>query len=150
MVEALELAGIVFLSTFVSVFALGLQSLNVNQGHYLAAGLTSVVISTGHVYLYRYTPNPAGLQLVGYYAGGIAGITSSMWFHRIFRSTWWPKISAWLEAIAYTARARWALFRHRREIARAYAHQVPCGRCGDGTPFQCHRADCPRLGCDVH
>lgn len=76
----IELA--IFGSTFLSVFALGLQSLNVNQGHYLAAALTSMLISTGHVALYRYMPEASLSHLAAYYAGGITGITSSMWFHR--------------------------------------------------------------------
>lgn len=47
-----------FASTFVLVFALGAQSLNVNNGHYIAAALTSFVIG-----------------------GGPFGITASMWAH---------------------------------------------------------------------
>lgn len=82
----IELA--IFGSTFLSVFALGLQSLNVNQGHYMAAGLTSFAISTGHIALYRYMPEASLGHLAAYYAGGITGITSSMWFHRRFK-TWW-------------------------------------------------------------
>jgi len=85
----IELA--IFASTFLSVFALGLQSLNVNQGHYLAAGLTSFAISTGHIALYRFMPEATLGHLAAYYAGGILGITSSMWFHRRFK-LWW---TAW-------------------------------------------------------
>jgi hypothetical protein len=47
---------LVYLATFVSVFTLGLQSLNVNQGHYLAAAVTSFFIGSGHIFLYRYMP----------------------------------------------------------------------------------------------
>ena len=36
-----------FTSCFILVFALGAQSLNVNNGHYLAAGLTSFAIGAG-------------------------------------------------------------------------------------------------------
>jgi hypothetical protein len=84
----IELA--IFASTFLSVFALGLQSLNVNQGHYLAAALTSVLISTGHVALYKYMPEAQLEQLAAYYTGAIAGILSSMWFHRRFKD-WWTR-----------------------------------------------------------
>lgn len=79
---------LVFVSTFVCVFALGLQSLNVNQGHYFAAAVTSLAISGGHLFLYEIMPHPTGLDRLGYFAGGIAGITASMWFHRAFKA-WW-------------------------------------------------------------
>jgi len=75
----IELA--LFLSTFIAVFSLGLQSLNVNQGHYWAAAGTSLLISSGHILLYRYMPEAAAGQVLAYYAGGISGITSSMWVH---------------------------------------------------------------------
>jgi hypothetical protein len=35
---------ILFTSTFILVFALGLQSLNVNNGHFVLAAITSFVI----------------------------------------------------------------------------------------------------------
>lgn len=79
---------VVYLATFVSVFALGLQSLNVNQGHYIAAAVTSFFIGTGHIFLYCYMPQPGTLDLAGYYIGGITGITASMWFHRSVKA-WW-------------------------------------------------------------
>lgn len=79
---------LVFGSTFLAVFTLGLQSLNVNQGQYLAAAATSLAISSGHILLYRYMPDSGLPELVGYYAGGVAGITSSIWFHRRVRA-WW-------------------------------------------------------------
>lgn len=72
---------IVFASTYVSVFTLGLQSLNVNQGRYWAAAATSLGIGAGHVFLYRFMPEADLLQLIGYFAGGVTGITSSMWVH---------------------------------------------------------------------
>jgi hypothetical protein len=78
----------IFAATFVSVFALGLQSLNVNQGYYFAAIATSFFISTGHIFLYRYMPQPGSLDLIGYYLGGASGIASSMWFHRSVKA-WW-------------------------------------------------------------
>jgi uncharacterized BrkB/YihY/UPF0761 family membrane protein len=71
-----------FASTFIAVFALGFQSQNVNQGHYLAAALTSLAISTGHIALYRFMPEADPLQLAAYYAGGALGIVASMWVHR--------------------------------------------------------------------
>ncbi len=76
-----------FASTFVAVFALGLQSLNVNQGHYWAAAGTSLLIGLGHIALYKFMPGANAADIVGYLAGGVTGITSSMWFHRRFK-TW--------------------------------------------------------------
>ena len=86
---------IVFASTFLTVFALGLQSLNVNQGHYFAAALTSAAISIGHLWLYKVMPNPSWLDLGGYFVGGIVGITTSMWFHRVAKA-WWTARKATL------------------------------------------------------
>ena len=83
-----------FASTYIAVFALGLQSLNVNQGHYLAAALTSLAIGASHIALYKFMPSSGPLEWGGYFAGGVLGITSSMWFHRRFKA-WWK---AWLEA----------------------------------------------------
>lgn len=91
-------ASIVFASTFLTVFALGLQSLNVNQGHYIAAAATSAAISSGHLWLYRVMPDPSALDLVGYYLGGIVGITASMWFHRNVKA-WWAARRAKTETL---------------------------------------------------
>lgn len=84
---------LVFASTYVSVFTLGLQSLNVNQGHYLAAAVTSFFIGTGHIFLYKYMPSSGVPELVGYYLGGILGITTSIWFHKRVRA-WWAQRKA--------------------------------------------------------
>ncbi|PYJ07643.1 MAG: hypothetical protein DMF06_15030 [Verrucomicrobia bacterium] len=73
---------LIFLSTFVSVFALGFQSLNVNSGRYLAAIFTSFMIGAGHLCLYRYLPEASLSQNLAYLIGGPFGIVSSMWAHR--------------------------------------------------------------------
>lgn len=75
---------IVFLSSFVSVFALGFQSLNVNQGHRMAASLTSIAICTGTLFLLKSLPAAGFWPIASYYAGCNAGILSSMWFHPRF------------------------------------------------------------------
>ena len=72
----------IFLSAFVSVFALGFQSLNVNNGHYCAAFLTSFVIGIGNLSLYRFLPEATPSQTIAYLLGGPLGITASMWAHR--------------------------------------------------------------------
>ena len=71
-----------FASTFALVFFLGLQSLNVNGGHYRAAFLTSFGIGVGNLALYKLAPNASGIEIAAFLAGGPFGIVSSMWFHR--------------------------------------------------------------------
>jgi len=71
-----------FLSAFASVFALGFQSLNVNNGHYVAAFFTSFAIGIGHLCLYKFLPEATAPQIIAYLAGGPLGITLSMWTHR--------------------------------------------------------------------
>jgi hypothetical protein len=77
-----------FASTFVAVFALGLQSQNVNQGHYWAAAGTSLLIGGGHIALYKFMPGAQAAEVLAYLAGGVAGILTSMWFHRTVKA-WW-------------------------------------------------------------
>lgn len=77
-----------FAATFLSVFALGLQSLNVNQGHYWAAAFTSLLIGVSTMYLYEQMPTPTLLERAAYLAGGVSGITFSMWFHHTVKA-WW-------------------------------------------------------------
>jgi membrane protease YdiL (CAAX protease family) len=64
------------------VFALGLQSLNVNGGHYMAAALTSLIIGLGHIALYRMMPDADPTQILAYLVGGPIGITASMYTHK--------------------------------------------------------------------
>lgn len=71
-----------FVSVFVSVFALGFQSQNVNQGHYLAAFMTSFLIGGGHLALYRLMPEASLSEVLAYLLGGPFGIIASMVVHR--------------------------------------------------------------------
>lgn len=79
-----------FASTFVLVFALGAQSLNVNNGHYIAAALTSFVIGAGQMVLFKLAPNASWNEIAAFLLGGPFGITASMWAHpwlvRIFKN----------------------------------------------------------------
>jgi len=75
---------ILFASTFVSVFALGFQSLNVNGGHYRAAFLTSLLIGASTLWLYRLLPEASLTEVIAYLLGGPFGIVASMWAHRRF------------------------------------------------------------------
>ena len=71
-----------FVSCFVSVFALGFQSQNVNGSHYVAAFLTSFLIGAGHLALYRLLPGAGLSEIAAFLAGGPLGIVTSMWVHR--------------------------------------------------------------------
>lgn len=102
-------AVICFVSTFIAVFALGLQSLNVNQGHYLAAAVTSLMIGSSTIALYKFMPGANAADVVGYLAGGVSGITSSMWFHQRFKAWWTEAMARRREA----RRLRQAIAKHR-------------------------------------
>lgn len=117
---------LVFVATYISVFTLGLQSLNVNQGHYVAAAVTSLFIGAGHILLYKFMPTSGLPEYLGYFAGGVAGITSSIWFHK-------------------TVRAWWAARKARRVDEHAAIHFPACAVCGAGTG-----RGCPRLVCERH
>lgn len=92
-----------FAATFLSVFALGLQTQNVNQGHYWAAAFTSLLIGISTMYLYEQMPTPTLSHRIAYLVGGVSGITFSMWFHRSVKAWWraWrtrkPAVSPWLK-----------------------------------------------------
>jgi hypothetical protein len=73
---------LLFVCTFVAVFGLGLQSLNVNGGHHVAATLTSIAISASTIWLYKAMPGSEWVQISAYMLGAIAGINASMWSTR--------------------------------------------------------------------
>ncbi len=75
-------AVILFASTFVLVFALGLQSLNVNGGHVRAAFFTSFLIGASNMVLLKLGPDASAIEMAAYLAGGPIGIVFSMWVHR--------------------------------------------------------------------
>lgn len=82
MIELLTIFG----AGFVSVFALGFQSRNVNHGNYGWAGATSffVAISQGALWSHMMKPE---MGIAGWIAYGLAGssaITTSMYVHERF------------------------------------------------------------------
>jgi len=79
---------ILFLCAFVAVFALGLQSKNVNQDQHWAATFTSLLISLSNIYLYKLMPDSGWLEIASYMVGAVCGINFGMWFHRRFLK-WW-------------------------------------------------------------
>lgn len=72
---------LIFISTFVLVFALGFQSLNVNNGHYEAAFLTSFAIAASNLILFKTVPQAGALEIGAYLIAGPFAIVSSMWLH---------------------------------------------------------------------
>src|SRR5688500_18506270 len=78
-------AFILFLSTFLLVFGLGLQSLNVNSGLYRSAFFTSFLIGSMQMITLKLGPNANWLEIAGYLSGGPFGIISSMFFHKHYK-----------------------------------------------------------------
>jgi len=75
---------LIFLSTFILVFALGFQSLNVNNGHYKAAFFTSFAIALSNLVLFKTIPQAGLLEISAYLLAGPLAIVSSMWAHKRF------------------------------------------------------------------
>jgi hypothetical protein len=71
-----------FASTFLLVFALGFQSLNVNNGHYWAAAITSLVIGSMQLVMLKLGPDATPIEAVAFISGGPFGIVASMWAHQ--------------------------------------------------------------------
>ncbi len=73
---------ILFGSTYVTVLAPGLQSLNVNGGHRAMAFATSLLIGTGNLVLFKVLPGPtSALEIAAYLLGGPLGIVTAMLVH---------------------------------------------------------------------
>lgn len=73
-----------FVSTFGLVFALGMQSLNVNGGHYIAAFITSFFIGASNLIVLKIAPSATPTEMIAYLIGGPFGIIASMITHRKF------------------------------------------------------------------
>lgn len=71
---------LLFVSTFFTVFLLGLQNLNVVNYKYGLAVITSFGISWANYYLYKIIPTTefTPVRVVLYCAGGALGVVSSM------------------------------------------------------------------------
>lgn len=73
---------IIFGSTFILVFALGFQSLNVNNGHYKAAFFTSFAIALSNLVLFKTVPQAGVMEIAAYLTSGPFAIVASMWAYR--------------------------------------------------------------------
>ena len=69
-------------STFLLVFALGMQSQLVNNGHYVSAFLNSLVIGACNLVLFKLAPDASGVEIAAYLAGGPFGIVARMAAYR--------------------------------------------------------------------
>ena len=80
-------AAAIFLASFVVVFALGVQQLNVTASRYRAAFITSLVIGTATLVQLKQLPGPTTwLDIAGYLVGSALGIVASMWaYPRLFK-----------------------------------------------------------------
>jgi hypothetical protein len=70
---------LIFFSTFILVFALGFQSLNVNNGHYKAAFFTSFAIAVSNLVLFKTVPQAGVLEIGAYLIAGPFAIIASMY-----------------------------------------------------------------------
>src|SRR3990172_2525451 len=73
---------ILFASTFIVVFALGAQSLLVNNGKYVAAFGNSLVIGTCNLLLFKLAPDANAPEIAAFLSGGPLGIVAAMWTFR--------------------------------------------------------------------
>lgn len=73
---------LIFASTFTLVFALGFQSLNVNNGHYKAAFFTSLAIGLANLVLFKTVPQADALDIAAYLIAGPFAIVASMYAHK--------------------------------------------------------------------
>lgn len=74
-----------FASTFSLVFLLGVQQLNVQGRHYLAAFVTSIAIGLSQLALYKLAPDAGGLEIAAYLCGGPLGIVAAMKAHPLMK-----------------------------------------------------------------
>jgi hypothetical protein len=77
-----------FASTFFVVFLLGVQQLNVQHGHQLAAFFTSIGIGMAQLALFKLAPDASGTEIAAYLTGGPIAIVCAMrahpWMRRKF------------------------------------------------------------------
>lgn len=76
-----------FGSTFIVVYALGAQSLLVNNGKYLGAFLNSFAISSCNLVLFKIAPSATLSEMIAFVLGGPFGIIAAMYtFRHLHRS----------------------------------------------------------------
>lgn len=73
---------ILFASTFIVVFALGAQSLLVNNGKYIWAFGNSLVIGTCNLLLFKLAPDANAIEIAAFIFGAPFGIVAAMYTFR--------------------------------------------------------------------
>lgn len=92
---------LLFAATFAAVFTLGIQQINVERRHMLAAAATSPLIGIAHLALFKVLPGPTHwLEIAAYLAGGSAGIVAGIWAHPRLVALLGRRTSARAEAAA--------------------------------------------------
>jgi uncharacterized membrane protein SpoIIM required for sporulation len=79
-------AALLLLSTFALVFALGMQSQLVNNGHFVGAFFNSLAIGSANLVLFKLAPTASGIEVAAYLIGGPFGIVCSMATYRWMRT----------------------------------------------------------------
>ena len=72
-----------FLASFILVFLLGFQQLNIEHRRYLYSAITSVGITATNYFLFKLLPSSGFevLQFIFFSMGGVIGVMSSMYLH---------------------------------------------------------------------
>lgn len=81
-----------FFAAFITVFALGFQQQNVTGRHYVPAVLTSVVIGSAQIFLWRVVPVATATDIAATLAGGPVGIVASMYIHPRLARLWGRRV----------------------------------------------------------
>lgn len=106
-----------FASTFMLVMLLGLQSLNVNNGHHWAAFLTSFGIGASNLVLFKLAPDANVTEMIAYMLGGPFGILAAMWVH--------PRLAAYFKRRACVNTFKAAAKRRGSNPAPTFAKPAP-------------------------
>lgn len=72
---------ILFTSSALVVFALGLQQLNVQGNHHVLAIITSYAIGALNLFIWHAVPNMTWSEIFATLNGGPVGIIAAMWSH---------------------------------------------------------------------
>ena len=80
---------IIFVAAFLVVFASGFQNKNINANHYGPAAITSLMVASLNLLLFKYLPNiTTVLEGAAYCVGGLLGVLSAMYLHtRLFNKS---------------------------------------------------------------
>lgn len=79
---------ILFASSALVVFALGLQQLNVQGNHYILAIVTSYAIGSLNLFIWHTVPHMTWSEIAATLNGGPVGIVAAMWSHPRLVRVW--------------------------------------------------------------